>query len=114
MDQVCSVLSRTGYIIKFANCTIVWVDKMKIHIALSTTEAKYTSLSQSMRDLIPLRNIMLEVSSVFWMKYDPCNSYTTAFEYNKEDFELEKEPKYNPLNIYIFLSNGIILECISN
>ena len=57
-DQVKSVLSRTGYIIKFANCPIVWVSKMQIEIALSTTEAEYISLSQSMRDLIPLRHIM--------------------------------------------------------
>ena len=28
-DQVVSVLSRTGYMIKFANCPIVWVSKMK-------------------------------------------------------------------------------------
>ena len=68
--QVGSVLSRTGYIIKFANCPIVWVSKMQTEIALLTTEAEYISLSQSMRDLISLRHIMLEVSSVFGMKCD--------------------------------------------
>ena len=68
--QVGSVLPRTGYIIKFANCPIVWVIKMLTEIALSTTETGYISLIQSMRDLIPLINIMLEVSSVFGMKFD--------------------------------------------
>ena len=69
-DQVGSVLSRTGYIIKLANCPIIWVSKMQTEIDLSITEAEYISLSQSMRYLIPLRHIMLEVSIVFWMKCD--------------------------------------------
>ena len=47
-----------------------------------------------MRDLIPLRYIMLEVSSVFGMKCDSCNSYNTTFEDNKGAIELAKEPKY--------------------
>ena len=44
---------------------------------------EYISLSQNMRDLIPLRRIMLEVSSVFGMKYDSCNLCTKTFEDNK-------------------------------
>ena len=40
-----SVLSRTGYLIKFANCPIVYVSKMQSEIALSTTEAEYIALS---------------------------------------------------------------------
>ena len=42
--QVGSVFPRTGYIIKFANCPIVWVIKMLTEIALSTTEDEYISL----------------------------------------------------------------------
>ena len=91
--QVGSVLSWTGYIIKLVNCPIVWVSKMQTEIDLSTTEAKYISLIQSMRGLIPLRHIMLEVSSVFGMKCDSWNSYTTTFEDNKEEIYLSKEPK---------------------
>ena len=49
-----------------------------------------------MRDLIPLRHIMLEVSSLFGMKFDSCNLYTKTFEDNKGAIELEKEPKYIP------------------
>ena len=97
-DQVGSVFPRTRYIIKLANFPIVWVSKMQTEIALLTTEAEYISLSQSMRDLIPLRHIMLEVSSVFGMKCDSCNSYTTTFEDNKGEIELEKEPKIQTSN----------------
>ena len=57
--QVGSVLPRTGYIIKFSNFPIVWVSKIQTEKDLSTTEAEYISLIQSMRYFIPLRHIMV-------------------------------------------------------
>ena len=95
-DQVGSVLSWTGYMIKFSNFPIVWVSKSETEIALLITESEYISLSQRMRDLIPLRHIMLDVLSVFGMKCDLCNTYTTTFEDNKGAIELSKEPRYRP------------------
>ena len=73
-DQVGSVLSRTGNIIKSENFPIIWVSKIQTEIVLSTTEAEYISLINIMEYLIPLRHIMLEVSSIFGMKCDSCNS----------------------------------------
>eukprot|EP00957_Ditylum_brightwellii_P066929 5079553-Ditylum_brightwellii.AAC.1 len=49
-EEPTSVLSRTGYIIKYANCLIVWTPKLQTEIALSTTEAEYVALSQAMRE----------------------------------------------------------------
>jgi hypothetical protein len=46
---------RTGFVIKFCDVPILWLSKMQTQIALSTMEAEYTALSQSMRDLIPIR-----------------------------------------------------------
>ena len=86
---------------------------MKTEIDLFTTEAEYISLIQSMRYLIPLKYVILELSSVFRMKCDSFNSYTTTFEDNKGATELAEEPKYKP-RTKIFPSNGIILESISN
>ena len=80
-DQFGSVLSRTGYMIIFSNCLIVWVIKIKTEIDSSKTEAEY---SQRMRDLISLRLIMLEVSSVFGMKCDLFSSYKTTLNTIKE------------------------------
>ena len=84
---------------------------MQTDIDLLTTEAEYISLSQIMRYLIPLRHIVLEVSSVFGMKFDLCNSYTTAFEANKGSNELSKHQKTD-LEQNILPSNGIILDSI--
>ena len=82
--------------IKFANFPIVWVSKMQTEIALLTAKVEYTSVSQNIRYLIPLIHIMLKVSSIFRMKCDSCNSYTTTVEDNKGANELAKEPKYRP------------------
>ena len=72
-----------------------------------TAEAEYISLSQSMRYLIPLIQIMLDVSRVFGMKCDSCNSNTTTFKDNKVEIELEKELKDRPQTKQ-FPSKGII------
>jgi hypothetical protein len=50
--------SRTGYVIKFCDVPLIWVSKMQTQIELSTMEAEYIALSQSMRDLIPIREIL--------------------------------------------------------
>ena len=54
---------------------------------------EYINLSQSMRYLIPLRHSMLELSTVYGMKFDSYNSYNTTCEDNKVSIELAKEPK---------------------
>ena len=37
--------SRTGYIILYAGCPIIWCSKLQTQVSLSTTEAEYVSLS---------------------------------------------------------------------
>ena len=58
------VYSHTGYVIMYANCQIVWISKLQMEVALSTTEAEYITLSQSMQDLIPFMTLVEEVSSI--------------------------------------------------
>ncbi len=43
-----NVLSRTGYILMYADCPILWVSCLQTEIALSTAEAEYIALSQSL------------------------------------------------------------------
>ena len=59
-----SVLSRSGFVIKYAGCPIAWSSKLQSEIVLSTTEAECVSLSQSLRDLTPLHNIFDELKEV--------------------------------------------------
>ena len=59
-----SVKSRTGYVILYRGSPLLWVSKLQTQIALSTMEAEYVALSQSMRDLIPIRQILSEIMTV--------------------------------------------------
>ena len=49
-----SAKSRSGYLIKFCGCPLLWKSQLQPTIALSTSEAEYYALSQSMRALIPI------------------------------------------------------------
>jgi len=53
-----NVLSRTGYVIMYTNCPILWVSRLQTEIALSTAEAEYIALSQALCDVIPLITLL--------------------------------------------------------
>ncbi len=59
-----SVKSRTGYIILYRGSPLLWVSKVQSLIALSTMEAEYVALSQAMRDLIPIPELLKEHMAV--------------------------------------------------
>ena len=42
-------------------CPLLWVSKLQTQIALSTMESEYIALSQSMRDLIAIREVLKEI-----------------------------------------------------
>jgi hypothetical protein len=56
-----SVKSRTGYVILFANCQLLWASKLQSEVALSTTEAEYIAISLAMRNLIPLQSLLQDI-----------------------------------------------------
>ena len=60
-----SVFSRTGYVIYYFGCPLIWVSKLQAEISLSTVEAEYIALSQSMRDVIPLIDQIDEMDGIF-------------------------------------------------
>ena len=70
-----SVLSRTGYVINYSGFPILCVSKMQTEIALSTTVAEYIALSQGMRDLIPLREILQKLSTLLKINNRIDNMY---------------------------------------
>jgi hypothetical protein len=49
--------SQSGWIIFYAGCPVSWASKLQLQIALSTTEAEYIAISQSLRDVIPVMNL---------------------------------------------------------
>ncbi|MGH7954704.1 MAG: Ty1/Copia family ribonuclease HI [Gloeomargaritales cyanobacterium] len=55
---------------------------MQTEIALSTTEAEYIALSQSMRDLLPLKRVLTEIIESFGQELRQAATHSTAFEDN--------------------------------
>jgi hypothetical protein len=47
-DNADNILSRTGFILMYANNLILWVSCLQTEIALSTAKAEYIALSQSL------------------------------------------------------------------
>ena len=98
-----SVLSRSGFITKYTSYPIAWLSKLQLEIALSTIEAEYISLSQSLRDLIPLHNIFDELSKVDFIEKDNriSKTYSTVYKDIQGALELARKPKFRPRTKYI-------------
>ena len=52
------VLSRMDNITTYANCLIIWANRLHTEIALSTMEVEYISLSESMGYVLPFVVLM--------------------------------------------------------
>jgi len=96
-----SVKSRTGYVITFANCPILWSSKLQSEIALSTTEAEYIALSQATRDMIPMRSLLTEFSKITKLIVGTTTTFSTVFGDNKGCVELANAPRLRPRTCHI-------------
>ena len=123
-----SVYSRTGYVIMYASCPILWVSKLQTEIALSTTEAEYIALSQAMRDLIPFMPLVENVSKILGIEYtvpevqyksirtpDDVNGISVdVYEDNRGALELANVPKLRPRTKHIALKYHHFREHVRN
>jgi hypothetical protein len=62
-----NVLSRTGCVICYANCQLVWCTKLQTEIALSTPEAEYIAMSHALHETILVQNFVKEINCIFDM-----------------------------------------------
>ena len=100
-DPVC-VKSRTGYCLTLGSCPLIWVSKLQTEVALSTTEAEYIALSQSLRDLIPMRRLLEEAGKGLSIDLGkPATLHSTVFEDNNGALSLALSPKISPRTKHI-------------
>ena len=109
------VKSRTGFLIKFMDCPLHWVSKLQSQIALSTMEAEYIALSQSMRELIGFREILKEIYTHVLKDIQAYDSLTfntvsktfgeiptsTVYEDNEACLRFATTPKMSPRTKHI-------------
>jgi hypothetical protein len=85
-----------------AGCPVSWASKLQSQVALSTTEAEYIAMSQALRDVIPVMNLLQEMREREFQVI--CNEpyvYCKAFEDNSGMLELARLPKPRPRTKHI-------------
>ena len=94
-DSPSSAKSRSGYIIKFCDCPLLWKSQLQPTIALSTAEAEYYSLSQAMRALLPIRSTLKEFFGIVQapVRFTSLSNYipTTVYVDNTSALTLARD-----------------------
>ena len=98
-----NVLSRTGYIIMYANCPILWVSRLQTEIALSTPKAEYIALSQALQDVIPLITLLKEIDKVFPICVRTPTFVCKVHEDNQSCITMATSQKFTPRTKHIAL-----------
>jgi len=97
LDPICSK-SRTGFVIFLGQCPIVWVSKLQHETALSTTESEYVALSQAMRELIPMRNLVSKVAEILGSPALAIKMHSTVYEDNNGCISQATSARFIPRN----------------
>jgi len=94
--------SRSGWVVFYAGCPVCWASKLQSQVALSTTEAEYIAMSQALRDVIPVMNLIQEMKEKgFHVICTLPNVYCKVFEDNSGALELARLPKLRPRTKHI-------------
>lgn len=100
-SEASSVYSRTGYVIMYAGCPVHWLSKLQTEVALSTTESEYIALSQAMRDVIPMIDLLKEIDEIFPVYMPTPEVHCKVWEDNNGCLVLANEGKFSPRTKHI-------------
>jgi hypothetical protein len=99
-----SVRSRTGFTLTLFGCPILWSSKLQTDQTLSSTAAEYVAFSMAMREVLPMRALLEEISSKIELKCSPTTLVkSTIFEDNQGCLSLVNVPKMSTRNKYLAL-----------
>ena len=95
--------SRTGFLVNFSNCPLLWVSKTQTDIALSTLHSEYVSLSHSFRALLTLNIIIKEVIYNLGIDSEKMKfvSSSTIYKYNNRAIVVTTSPSISPIPKHI-------------
>jgi hypothetical protein len=97
--------SRTGFVISYAGCPIIWISRLQSKIALSTIESEYLAISAATREVLPLLELAAEMSeNGCGFKNQAPRMFCRVFEDNSGAIELAtsaKSPKMRPRTRHI-------------
>ena len=98
-----SILSRIWFAIMLFGCFLFWISKLETEIALSITKAECIIISQKLRNVIPLINLMNELIPAIDFDYIKPIIKCSVFEDNQSTIAIAKAPSMLPRTKYISL-----------
>jgi Reverse transcriptase (RNA-dependent DNA polymerase) len=102
MEDPTTAKSRTGFIVMYAGCPIIWASQLQPEIAQSVTESEYISLSQALRQTIPLMRLVKEIHEKLELQMETIPKvHCKLFEDNSGAVELANVPKMRPRTKHI-------------
>ena len=103
------VLSRTGYVITYCGCPVMWSSKLQTEIALSTTEAEYIAFSTLMRSLLPMRQLIQEIHKKTFVSPDQICLDSNSKTYSSRLTQTNQHTKIKPSEIFEDNAGCIVL-----
>ena len=96
-EPICA-RSRTGFVVTFANFTLLWVSKLQTEISVSTLHSEYVALPHSVRALPPLKSLINEVINNLGIDSKDLKffSISTVYEDNNGAIVVAKIPRMTP------------------
>ena len=96
-----NVFSRTGFVICYANCPVVWCTKLQTEIVVSTAEAEYIALSHALCEAIPIQNLTKVINCVFPLHIPQTIFCLTVHEDNCSNIAMAESLKFTPRTKHI-------------
>jgi hypothetical protein len=95
-DNPISAKSRTGYIIFFGGCPLVWKSQLQTETALSTFHSEYVALSTAMRVIVHLQRVLTEIMRTIHVTTSPAIIRAEVFEDNNSTYLLANNQQLSP------------------
>jgi hypothetical protein len=95
-DNPTSSKSRTGYIVFFGNCPLVWRSSLQTECATSTFHAEYVALSTCAKVIIWIQRVVAEVLPTFGQREQPPIIQARIFEDNSSAYLLANNHQLTP------------------
>jgi Reverse transcriptase (RNA-dependent DNA polymerase) len=93
--------SRSGYVITYLGCPLVWASRLQTVFALSTAEAENIVLSTALRDVIPMMDLLKEMQEMGYDVHTQPVIHCKLFEDNSGALEQACVAKYRPRTRHI-------------
>jgi len=96
-DESDTARSRSGYIMSYLGCPVLWKSQLQTEIALSSTESEHITLSQAARKVKPLMLLIQEMKKEgFNVGCSVPTVKCTLFEDNSDTVYLANAPSMRP------------------